>query len=220
MNKTLHFFIIFCLAAGLHVRSQNGAAEYHRYNGQKESQTNRSRHTGGRQPQEEQTERTLDSRKPSDKLELKRPMYRRFMKDTQQNDVPQTNTTQIEPETNVNAAGIKLPTAPTNGPGNPDAPPLTRQYPPMPDGKRVIECRFCHYIYYTSFLPQSGPCEIDGQLHEWHVIGQKGPVCYRCINCNTIVCCSSTPLRTRCGPAAFHVWEIVGQLPSLQEKRP
>ena len=203
-------FILFISFIGGLIAQPSAEANYRNYqeeNTRRENEQNRPSYDGRRRQK-------LDSNKPSDKLELKRPIYRRLLQERQ----PATTTTPIlQPKNteqpgqqgNADASTQTQPLLPVNGPGNPSAPPLKRTYPPMPDGDKIFECRYCHYVYYTLFQPDGGPCELMGHIHEWQILGQRGFLWYRCVRCNTHVCCATTPLRAHCGSDGPHVWEPV-----------
>ena len=209
-NIPLSFILFVCLTAGLAAqRSGNDYLHMQEQNDRRDNTQKRPSYDGRRQQK-------LDERKPSDKLELKRPIYRRLLEERQ----PTTTAKPLQQQTNNEAEQQKgkndgqaneQPVRPVNGPGNPSAPPLKRTYPPMPDGDKIFECRYCHYIYYTLFQPDGGPCELTGHVHEWQILGQRGFLWYRCARCNCHVCATTTPLRARCGGDGPHVWTPVNR---------
>jgi len=216
MVKTLLTIIVISLAAGLFAQPYEDDYDYQPK--QKESRispSNRSR--GGNQ--QESPKSALDGFRPSNKLEMKRPVYR--SRSMEPPPVRKADIDTPKPKQETETPQADLPSfikGPVNGPGNPSAPPLKREYPEMPAGNRIYECRFCHYIYYTTFMPDISLCEVAGHYHEWHLIGEKGSMCYHCLYCNTYVCSSKTPLRVHCGLETKHVWEFVGQLSSKQQE--
>ena len=209
MKKFSLAFIFICLTAGLFAQPFDGGGNFPpvKRNG---DQSNR-----GLRPyrQAEQKEKTLDSRDPKNKLELKSPAYYR----TIHQQVKKDDQSSGAAKPSANTKPVLLP-EPVSGPGNPLAKP-TIPYAPMPAGKKIFECSHCHYIYYTTYMPDIVKCEKPGFNHEWHLIGLKGTVWYRCINCNTHVCCSKVPLRSHCTLESKHIWEIVGQLSPEQQKK-
>jgi hypothetical protein len=214
MKITLLAFIFICLTAGLHAQPFDGGVLFPP-NGK--SNNNNHRRLRPNQ-QEKQKEKTLDSRKPSDKLELQRLRYHRVLQPTQPANAESKND---QPDAKKPTATTMKPGSlpiPVSGPGNPLAPPPTKgKYPTMPAGKNIYECSHCHYIYYTNYMPDIVQCENPGLNHEWHLIGIKGTIWYRCINCNTHVCSSRTPIRSQCDLESKHIWEIVGQLTIKQQ---
>lgn len=212
MKKTLLFILFAFLVAGLHAQRQGGNEDYRRYNEQKASRTTNNNTRRSYEQDDQQNEGpVLDSRKPSDKLQMTRPVYRGVLRPE-----PEQGTT-VAPKPIVEQSiskdsdlgkklKVNLPAEPVSGPGNPFAPPLTQEYPPMPHGDKIFECRFCHYIYYTYFMPEHTHCELPGQHHDWQVIGKTGYTWYRCLNCNTYVSCSGSPRRSYCGHEKTHVW--------------
>ena len=209
-NIPLSFIFFIGFIGGL--AAQQSADNDFRYiqeqNAQRDNDLNRPSYDGRRREK-------LDSRKPSDKLELKRPIYQRLLQERQPNVQakpafsPQISEQLEKQQENTAASAPKMPIRPVSGPGNPLAPPFKRTYPPMPDGDKIFECRYCHYIYYTLFQPDGGPCELKGHVHEWQILGQRGYLWYRCVRCNCHVCSTATPLRAHCGAEGPHVWEPV-----------
>ena len=214
MIKKSLAFIFLCLTAGLFAQPFDGGLNYPPPSNQ-DNQSNRGMRPGGRTEQEE---KTLDSRSPANKLELKSPVYHRMLHQQRGQERAKSAQPSDDAANPANAAGRALP-PPVSGPGNPLAPkPTIGEYPAMPPGKKIFECSHCHYIYYTIYTPDIAKCEKRGFNHDWHIIGIKGNVWYRCINCNTHVCCSKVPLRSHCDLESRHIWEIVGQLTPQQQK--
>ena len=204
MKKNTLAFIFFCLTAGLLAQPFDGGTNFPP-NNNGGSRLNRGLRPNG---QAGQTEKTLDSRSPANKLQLKSPVYYRSLQQSSNKEVTKSEKTEIKP--------VPLP-EPVSGPGNPLSKP-TIEYAPMPAGKKIFECSHCHYIYYTNYMPDIVKCEVPGFNHEWHLIGLKGTIWYRCINCNTHVCCSKVPIRSHCTLESKHIWEVVGQLSPEQQK--
>ena len=215
MKKTLLATAFICLTAGLLAQPFDGGVMFPPNSSRRDNQS--SRHTRRSYQQEEQKEKTLNGRKPSDRLELQRPIYHRVTQPSQ----PKEAVKPAEPSDTTKPATVKKPgplPKPVSGPGNPLAPPPKIQYATMPVGKKVFECSHCHYIYYTNYMPDIVKCEKPGFYHEWHLIGLKGSIWFRCLNCNTHVCCTKTPIRSQCDLETKHVWEVVGQLTPIQQK--
>ena len=215
MKKSSLPFIFICLTAGLLAQPFDGGVMFPP-NGWSDNQTNPHRPT---YQQEKQKEKTLDGRRPSNKLELQRPIYHHLVQPAQSKEVVKPAEPSNTPKPAVTMKPGSLP-IPVSGPGNPLAkPPSKGKYPPMPVGKKIFECSHCHYIYYTNYMPDIVPCEKPGFNHEWHLIGLKGTIWFRCINCNTHVCSTKTPIRSQCDLESKHVWEVVGQLSPEQQKK-
>ena len=218
MKKNLLATVFVCLAAGLFAQPFDGGNMLppDSARGDDDTTTLRVRpyQQGGREG------KTLDGRSPSNRLELQRPIYRL----TKPPAPPKETVKPAEPSkiikpsaTTTNARPLPKP---VSGMGNPLAKRPTRgEYPRMPDGKKIFECSFCHYIYYTNYMPDIVQCEKPGLYHEWHLIGLKGTIWFRCINCNTHVCCTNTPIRSQCDNESKHIWEVVGQLTPNQQKQ-
>lgn len=215
--KTILLLLMFiCLATtGLHAQRRGGDIDYQRYNDQKTGRTTNTSRRGGYNDDTQEKD-YLDGRKASDKLQMTRPVYRGIIHPKigdEETTIPQQDAensqNKLQTTETEEKPKIKLPKDPVSGPGNPLAPPLTCEYMPMPKGDKVIECRYCHYIYYSYFMPERTPCELKGHNHFWQVIGKTGHTWYRCINCNTYVCCAGSPLRSYCGHDKTHVWELV-----------
>lgn len=207
MKKNTLAFIFFCLTAGLLAQPFDGGANFPPNSRGGNGQSHGSRHNR----QAEQKEEKFDPRSPANKLKLKSNAYRHLY---QPNTNSEQSSNKAQPSTQDKPALLPLP---VSGPGNPLKKP-TIEYATMPDGKKIFECAHCHYVYYTSYMPDIVKCEKPGFTHEWHLIGLKGTVWYRCINCNTHVCCSRVPIRSHCTLESKHIWEIVGQLSPEQQK--
>ena len=204
MKKNLLATVFVCLAAGLFAQPFDGGRMLPPDSARRNDRTTlrpRPYQQGGRDG------KTLDSRNPADRLQLQRPIYR-----------PRVASA-VKPSDGAKpAATVTLP-KPVSGPGNPLAKPATRgEYPRMPDGKKIFECSYCHYIYYTNYMPPIVKCERPGMYHDWHIIGEKGTIWFRCLNCNTRVCSTRTPIRSQCDLESKHVWEVIGQLTPQQQK--
>ena len=210
MKKNTLAFIFFCLTAGLLAQPFDGGANFPPNPRGSGGQSNRGSRPNYKQV-EQKEEKPLDPRSPSNKLKLKSNTYRHLR--PQETKVGQSSNN-AKPSANDKPVLLPLP---VSGPGNPLAKP-TIEYAPMPAGKKIFECSHCQYIYYTSYMPDITNCEKPGLTHEWHLIGLKGTVWYRCINCNTHVCCSKVPIRSHCTLESKHIWEVVGQLSSEQQK--
>ncbi len=213
MKKTLLATIFVCLAAGLQAQPFDGGNMFPPDSSRRNKQ---STHRPRSYQQETREERKLDGRKPSDRLELQRPIYHRAVQPNQPKEVVKPAELSDVAKPAVTTPG-SLP-KPVSGPGNPLAPPPKIKYAQMPAGKKVFECSHCHYIYYTNYMPDIVQCEKPGLYHEWHLIGLKGTIWFRCINCNTHVCCTKTPIRSQCDNESKHIWEVVGQLTPIQQK--
>ncbi len=215
MKKISLAFFVLCLTAGLFAQPFDGGVNYPPANRHGNDQS--SRRLRNNRQTEQKEEKPLDVRSPANRLELKSPAYRHNLQ-----------TPHVKEETKgAKSTDIKKPEAksnpvlllePVSGPGNPLAKP-TIEYAPMMPGKKIFECSHCHYIYYTTHMPDIVKCEKPGFNHDWHLIGLKGNIWYRCINCNTHVCCSKIPIRSHCTLESKHIWEIVGELDSSLQKK-
>ncbi|MBR4902481.1 MAG: hypothetical protein IKZ46_16195 [Victivallales bacterium] len=215
MNKSLLVTAFVCLAAGLFAQPFDGGRMIPPDSMRRDNQMkHRSR---SYQQQQKHEEKTLDTRSPSNKLQLLRPGNHRLVQPEQPKEAEKNTELSDAAKPAATTKTGPLP-KPVSGPGNPLAPPPKIQYPTMPDGKKVFECSHCHYIYYTTYMPDIVKCEKPGLYHEWHLIGVKGTIWFRCINCNTHVCCTKTPIRSQCDLESKHVWEVVGQLTPIQQK--
>ncbi len=216
MKKNLLATVFVCLAAGLFAQPFDGGGMLPPDSAQKSNQNN-LRPRGGREG------KSLDRRSPANQLELRRPIYRYRNPPAPPKDATPAESNIIKPLDATSAAADMdantLP-SPVSGPGNPLTKPSSRgEYPPMPDGKKVFECSYCHYIYYTSYMPPIVKCDKPGLYHDWHIIGEKGTVWFRCLYCNTRVCCTRTPIRSQCDLESKHVWEVIGILTPEQQKK-
>lgn len=215
MKKNLLVTAFICLTAGLLAQPFDGGVNFPPPNYRRDNQS--TRRPRPNKQQEKREEKTIDSRSPSSKLEMQRPIYRHLVQPSKpKEEVKPAETGNVTKPAAVMQPG-SLP-KPVSGPGNPLAPPPKIKYAPMPVGKKVFECRYCHYIYYTNYMPDIVQCEKPGLYHEWHLIGLKGMIWFRCINCNVHVCCTKTPIRSYCDLESKHVWEVVGQLAPIQQK--
>ena len=222
MKKNLLATVFICLAAGLFAQLYDGNGMLPSDNSRKNTPKNLRTHP---YQQSGRGGKTLDKRSPANKLELQRPIYRyRNPPDPPKNVTnPAAPSNLIKPLDTTSAAtdmdASTLP-SPVSGPGNPLAKPPTRgEYPPMPDGKKIFECSYCHYIYYTSYMPPIVKCDKPGLNHDWHIIGEKGTVWFRCLYCKTCVCSTKTPIRSQCDLESKHVWEVIGILTPKQQKQ-
>lgn len=213
MKKSLLATAFICLTAGLFAQPFDGGNMFP----PDSRRSNQSHHRPRSNQQETQEEKKLDGRKPSDRLELQRPIYRHITQPSQPKEVKPAEQPSDAAKPVITMKPGMLP-KPVSGPGNPFAPPPKIKYAPMPIGKKVFECSHCHYIYYTTYMPDIVKCEKAGFNHEWHLIGLKGTIWFRCLNCNTHVCCTKTPIRSQCDLETKHVWEVVGQLTPKQQK--
>ncbi len=214
MKKILLASAFVCLTAGLSAQIFDGGNLLPPDSARR---NNQSQHRSRPNQQEKQEEKTLDGRKPSDRLELQRPMHRHITQPSQPKEAkPAEPSDAAKPVTTMKPGMLPNP---VSGPGNPLAPPPKIKYPTMPPGKKVFECSYCHYIYYTNYMPDIVKCDKPGLYHDWHLIGLKGTIWFRCINCNTHVCCTKTPIRSQCDLETKHVWEVVGQLTPKQQKQ-
>ena len=217
MKKNLRATVFVWLAAGLFAQPFDGGRMLPPDSARRNDRTTlrpRPYQQGGRDG------KTLDSRNPADRLQLQRPIYRpRVEPPKPKETVKPADPSAVKPSDGAKpAATVTLP-KPVSGPGNPLAKPATRgEYPRMPDGKKIFECSYCHYIYYTNYMPPIVKCERPGMYHDWHIIGEKGTIWFRCLNCNTRVCSTRTPIRSQCDLESKHVWEVIGQLTPQQQK--
>ena len=220
MKKNLLATVFVCLAAGLFAQPFDGGNMLPPDSARRDDETS----LRVRPYQQGRERRTLDSRSPSNRLELQRPIYHL----TKPPAPPKEVVKPAEPS-NIRKPSDTKPSAattntrplpkPVSGMGNPLAKQPTRgEYPRMPDGRKIFECSYCHYIYYTTYMPPIVKCEKPGLNHDWHIIGEKGMIWFRCINCNTHVCSTKTPIRSQCDLESKHVWEVVGQLTPQQQK--
>ena len=222
MNKHLLATVFVCLAAGLFAQPFDGGRMLPPDSAREDNDTTTLRvrpyQQGGREG------RTLDNRSPSNRLELQRPIHRYRNPPAPPKDVanpaePSNIRKPSDAKPSVTTTNSRLLPLPVSGPGNPLAKQPTRgEYPRMPEGKKIFECSYCHYIYYTTYMPPIVKCEKPGMYHDWHVIGEKGMIWFRCLNCNTRVCSTKTPIRSQCDLESKHVWEVVGQLTPQQQK--
>ncbi len=214
MKKILLATAFICLTAGLLAQPFDGGVMFPPNSSQRDDQSNRRPRPN---QQEQREEKTLNPRSPSNKLELMRLRNRHLVQPSQPKEAakPAEASNAAKPVTTMKPGTLPKP---VSGPGNPLAPPPKIQYAPMPAGKKVFECSHCHYIYYTTYMPDIVKCEKAGFNHEWHLIGLKGTIWFRCINCNTHVCCTKTPIRSQCDLETKHIWEVVGQLTPTQQK--
>ena len=215
MKKILLATAFICLTAGLIAQPFDGGANFPP-NARKDKLTPDHRLRSNPR-QEQREEKTINPRSPSNKLDHMRLRNRHLVQPSQPKEaVKPADASDAAKLENIKKPG-PLP-KPVSGPGNPLAPPPKIQYAPMPVGKKVFECSHCHYIYYTTYMPDIVKCEKAGFNHEWHLIGLKGTIWFRCINCNTHVCCTKTPIRSQCDLETKHTWEVVGQLTPIQQK--